>query len=111
MTPALTRPLVLEAPGRVADGAGGFTETWEARGVVWAEVLAGTGRERNGAELAVALTPYRITVRAAPVGSGARPRADERFRDGARVFRILTVAERDPGGRYLICTAREEVSG
>lgn len=111
MSPALTRPLVLEAPGRVADGAGGFSETWAARGVLWAEVLSGAGRARGGEEVALASTPYRITVRAAPVGSAARPRAGERFRDGTRVFHILSVAERDPGGRYLVCAAREEVSG
>ena len=51
---------------------------------------------------------YRITVRAAPVGAPSRPRPDQRFREGARVFRILAVAERDAVGRYLTCFAEEE---
>ncbi|MBC7157970.1 MAG: head-tail adaptor protein, partial [Rhodobacteraceae bacterium] len=41
--PVLSRPLVLEARARVADGAGGFVETWEARGTLWAEVAPGAG--------------------------------------------------------------------
>jgi head-tail adaptor len=50
----------------------------------------------------------RITVRGAPVGAEQRPRPDQRFRDGSRLFRILAVTERDAAGRYLLCFAREE---
>jgi head-tail adaptor len=40
----LSRRLVLEAPDRVPDGAGGFSETWVALGHVWAEIArAGRG--------------------------------------------------------------------
>ena len=50
--PMLTRRLVLEAPERVADGAGGYTETWVARGTLWAEVVPrGAGREVDAAIL------------------------------------------------------------
>lgn len=108
MSVRLNRRLVLETPGRVADGAGGFTETWVPEGVLWAEVVAGAGSDAAGVEVSLAKVPYRITVRGAPVGSASRPRPDQRLSDGARSFLILAVTERDPGGQYLTCFAREE---
>lgn len=108
--PVLNRKLVLETPANVPDGAGGFVESWQALGTVWAEVKAGSGRERAGAFATVSTLTLRITVRGAPVGSDQRPRPDQRFREGSRVFRILAVSERDPAGLYLICYANEEVA-
>lgn len=108
MTPVLSRALVLEGPQRVADGAGGFAEIWGVLGTLWAEVLPGAGRDVTGQEVTLSSVPYRITVRGAPQGAASRPRPEQRFRDGARVFHILAVTERDPGGRYLVCFAREE---
>jgi len=109
MRPRLSRELALEAPVRVADGSGGFAESWTELGRLWAEVVARTGRERDGAGLPLAQVAYRITVRAAPVGAPSRPQPRQRFREGARVFRIEAVAERDPEGAYLTCFAREEM--
>jgi len=54
--------------------------------------------------------PYRITVRAAPVGAPSRPKPEQRFRDGERVFRIQAVTEDEEAGTYLVCFAREEVA-
>ncbi len=105
----LNRPLELETPVTVSDGAGGYMRSWQALGTVWAEVLAGTGREAAGEEISLAQTGYRITVRAAVPGSPQRPRAGQRFREGARIFTILAVTERDAAGNYLRCFAREEV--
>ncbi len=105
----LSRRLVLEEAQRQADGAGGFRQVWVALGTVWAEVIAGPGREREGALVTLAAVPYRITLRGAPVGAPSRPKPDQRFREGARVYRILAVAERDPDGRYLTCFSQEEV--
>lgn len=107
--PYLNRRLVLEAVERVPDGAGGFTETWVPRGALWAEVTARTGREKAGEAAPLSIMGYRIVVRGAPVGMSARPQPDQRFREGARVFVIRAVAERDPDGRYLTCFADEEV--
>ena len=108
---ALNRKLVLEEPQKASDGAGGFTEVWVALGVLWADIRAGTGREREAAGLfTVSTVPYRITIRAAPYGAPSRPKPDQRFRDGERLFRIMAVAERDSRGMYLECFAREEVS-
>lgn len=109
-TPHLNRRLVLEAPARVADGAGGFSESWEMLGTLWAEVNARSGSERFEAGAPRSRVAYRITVRAAPQGSSMRPAPEQRLTDGARVFVIRAVADHDPGGRFLTCFADEEVA-
>ncbi|QIE46384.1 head-tail adaptor protein [Pseudohalocynthiibacter aestuariivivens] len=106
----LNRQLVLEAPERTADGAGGYNEVWTVQGTLWAQIKARTGRELTGGAARVSNTAYRITVRAAPYGSPSRPRPEQRFRDGARIFRIEAVAETDPSARLLTCYAEEEVA-
>ncbi|WP_322865508.1 head-tail adaptor protein [Aquicoccus sp. G2-2] len=106
----LNRRLVLEAPERLPDGAGGFSEGWTMLGTLWAQVDARTGREKQGEAVPVSNVGYRITLRAAPVGHSMRPQPDQRLRDGTRVFRILAVAEAAPDGRYLTCFAEEEVA-
>jgi head-tail adaptor len=107
--PQLTQLLVLEQATRVADGAGGFTSTWAEVGTHWAEITSGAGRITAGEEVFLSQVPYRITLRAAPVGSPSRPRPEQRLRLGLRIFTILAVAERDAAGRYLVCFSREEV--
>ena len=106
--PKLTRKLVLEDPQRSPDGAGGYTETWVALGTHWAEVNPLNGRLNSDS---LSLQKYRITLRASPDGFASRPRPDQRFRDGNRLYRIDAVAESEPAGRYLTCFAVEEVSG
>ncbi len=107
--PRLNQALVLEAPERVSDGAGGFVEGWVALGTVWAEITARTGRETAQIGTAVSRMAYKIVVRGAPFGTPERPKPQQRFRLGTRVFTIEAVAERDPEGRYLTCFADEEV--
>ncbi len=92
----------------VPDGAGGLVRSWVLRGHLWAEVVPGSGGLAAGEEVALSRQAFRITVRGAAPGAPSRPVAGERFRDGARVFSILAVTERDPDGRHLLCTAREE---
>lgn len=108
--PHLNRKLVLEAPDRISDGAGGFDQTWLPLGELWADVQARTGRERAEAGMPVSAVAYRIKVRAAPVGSAMRPTPEQRLRDGARVFLIRAVAAADSQGRYLTCFADEETA-
>jgi head-tail adaptor len=106
--PDLCRRLTLEAAVRLPDGAGGFSETWEPLGHIWAELRAGSGREvamQAGSKSRIA---HRIFVRSARVGAPSRPVPGQRFRDGARVFEIAAVTERDPSGRYLVCYSHEE---
>jgi head-tail adaptor len=67
--PKLARQLTLEARQAVADGLGGFSESWQMLGTLWAEVVAGIGREVAGEEVRFASIPYRITVRGSAAGS------------------------------------------
>lgn len=106
----LNRKLVLEMPARLADGAGGFSESWMPLGTIWAEVIARTGREAAGVAGPISRVAYKIIVRAAPVGSDARPHPNQRFREGTRLYRIVAVAEDDADGRYLMCTAQQETA-
>lgn len=108
--PVLNRKLVLEEAQRLPDGAGGFTETWVALGTLWAEIVTGTGRERAAETITVSSIPFRITVRAAAPGAASRPKPEQRFVSGARIFRILAVTEHDDNPQYLVCFAQEEVS-
>ncbi|MEL6168226.1 MAG: head-tail adaptor protein [Pseudomonadota bacterium] len=106
----LNRKLTLEEAAVAPDGAGGFTETWSSVGEIWAHVKPGTGREKAQDFVTLSTVPYRITVRAAPDGAPSRPKPNQRFRDGSRLFRIRAVAEANPDARYLVCFAQEEVS-
>ena len=101
--------LVLEERILSGDGAGGFSGDWAALGVHWGAVEPATGRLGKGEEFARTTARYKITVRAAPVQSSARPKAGQRFRAGARVFDIRAVLD-NGDARYLICYAEEEVA-
>ena len=106
----LNRRLVLQEALRVSDGSGGYVETWQQVGALWAAIKAGTGRETSQDFLTVSKVPLKIIVRGAPEGSPRRPKPDQRFVEGGRIFRILAVSEHDPQGHYLICHSREEVA-
>ena len=108
--PHLNRALVLEGVERLSDGAGGYSETWTALGILWAAFRPGTGSDVPGEEQILGAVPYRIMVRGAPAGSTSRPKAGQRFREAGRLFPILAVTEADPAGRFLTCFAREEVA-
>jgi head-tail adaptor len=108
MSVMLNRPLVLEDPVQVTDGAGGLTVSWMPLGTLWGEVKPSTGREVAGEEVRLASVGFLITVRGAVVGSPRRPRPEQRFRDGSRIFVILAVTERDLSGDFLTCYAKEE---
>lgn len=107
-TPRLNRKLVLEAPQRTEDGAGGYVETWQALGTVWAQVTARTGREIVQSGAPISAMGCKIVVRGASFGDAQRPRPEQRFREGERVFVIQAVAENDANGRYITCFATEE---
>lgn len=109
MNVRLNVPLVLETPERVADGMGGFRLVWHPLGQLWAGMRAGAGGERFAEVGAKSVVTWRITVRAARAGGPRRPRPEQRLRMGTRVFRIASVAEEGPEGRYLTCIATEEM--
>lgn len=108
--PRMNRKMVLEAPVRTPDGAGGFEITWEALGTVWADVRVGAGRERAGVAVSLAQVPCKIILRSAPMGDSMRPAPDQRFRAGSQVMVIQAVTEDHPAGKYLTCYAIEEVA-
>lgn len=110
MNVMLSRGLVLETRESRPDGSGGHTVAWIPLGVLWANVSARTGREDFVAGQTLHRTKFRIIVRGAPAGAPSRPRPDQRFREGARIFNILSVAEHDPQGRYLEIHAEEGVA-
>ncbi len=107
--PRLNRKLVLEETVRTPDGAGGWNETWVALGIHWAEMQARTGNEKGDDVQVLSGANYRFILRAMPYGAPSRPRPEQRFRAGARLFRILAVSDHDPAGRYIACHVREEV--
>ena len=108
--PRLNRRLTLETPQKGPDGAGGYTTTWMPLGQLWASCQSrGGGSERGEGGSPIAAVSYTIVVRGAPQGSPARPRPEQRFRDGGRIFNIRAVTERDESGMYLTCFAEEEL--
>ncbi|MCF6234354.1 MAG: head-tail adaptor protein [Rhodobacteraceae bacterium] len=107
--PRLNRLLALEAAVRTPDGAGGFTEVWTELGQLWGEITPRTGRERAEAGIPISSVGVRIVVRGAPVGAPSRPKPEQRFREGTRVFVIQAVTEADLEAHYLTCFAVEEV--
>ena len=107
--PVLNRRFLLEAQDTQPDGQGGFEESWAALGTLWVELRGMTGRDRERETASLGVANFRITVRAAPFGSTERPVAGQRFREGARIFEILSVVDRDVEGRWLTCFCREEV--
>ncbi|MGF1503111.1 MAG: phage head closure protein [Paracoccaceae bacterium] len=108
--PRLNRQLALEVPERVADGSGGYTESWAERGRLWAEIRSTPAGEATLGAALVSRVNHRIVVRAAPHGAPSRPTAAHRFREGGRVYRILSVTEADSSGRHLLCNAVEEIA-
>ena len=108
--PCLNRALTLEERVELADGAGGLSNSWNALGTLWAEVRSFSGRESGGLGVARSKVSLKIKLRALPQGSQMRPRPDQRFREGNRLYRITAVSEAEPSGRYLVCYASEEVA-
>ncbi len=106
--PVLNRKLILETEERVSDGAGGWTTAWKALGDVWASIDSRYGREFDEGGRQRSRVTHRIFVRGAAFGTPSRPRADQRFREGARAYYIRGVSEADLRGRYLVCWADEE---
>jgi SPP1 family predicted phage head-tail adaptor len=99
----LSRRLVLEAPAETPDGAGGVVRTYQAAATLWAAVEPAAARGEVVAAQPGATVTHRIVI---------RYRADmtfrHRFRDGARIFRIVTLRERSR--RWLEIQAEERAA-
>ena len=105
--PRLNRKLVLEERARVPDSMGGFAESWTSKGAIWANLDGRSAVERRIGARTLPVVKYRIITRAAPFGADSRPRPEQRFRDGSRVFDILAVGDYDVAGHYLEIWAEE----
>ena len=96
----LNRRLVLEAPVEADDGAGGVTRSFAATATLWASVAPVSARSGVDADRLDARVTHRIGMR---FSNDITIR--HRFRDGARIFRIVALRER--GKRFLDIQAEE----
>jgi len=101
---SLNRRLTLEAPVESADGAGGVVREFETVATLWAEVMPVSAARAIEAERAGARITHRIGIRFADDIS-----TRHRFRDGERVFRIVSLRDRDGRKRFLAIEAEEIV--
>jgi SPP1 family predicted phage head-tail adaptor len=97
----MRRRVVIEAPQRTGDGAGGFAETWGAVATVWARVSARGGSERVRADRLASAVTHDITIR---WRTGVLPTM--RVRLGARVLEIIATVE-DERRRLLTLECEE----
>jgi SPP1 family predicted phage head-tail adaptor len=97
----MNRRLALEAPVETADGAGGVVRGYAAVATLWAAVEAVAARGETVADAAGATVTHRISIRRSPDIT-----TRHRFRDGARVYRIVSMRER-ARGRFLDISAEE----
>jgi SPP1 family predicted phage head-tail adaptor len=97
----LNRRLVLEAPVESADGAGGVTRDYAALATLWAQLKPASARGSVEADSLAGVVTHRIVIRT--------PRALNtlnRFRDGTRIFRIVSWRE-SADRRFLEIDAEE----
>jgi SPP1 family predicted phage head-tail adaptor len=99
------RRLTLEAPVETPDGAGGATRTYNVVATLWASVVPVSSRDATEAAQRGVTVTHRIALRfSADISSR------HRFRDGARIYRIVSLRDRDGRKRFLQIDAEERVS-
>jgi SPP1 family predicted phage head-tail adaptor len=101
---SLNRRLTLEAPVESADGAGGVVREFETVATLWVEVMPVSAARAIEAERAGARITHRIGMRFTDDIT-----TRHRFRDGERVFRIVSLRDRDGRKRFLAIEAEEIV--
>jgi SPP1 family predicted phage head-tail adaptor len=97
----LNRRLALEAPVETDDGAGGVTRSYQTAATMWAQVTPVRARTDVAADSLAALVTHRILIRAPRTVTTLN-----RFRDGARIFRIVAFRE-TADRRFLEIDAEE----
>lgn len=106
----LTRKLTLESRAMTSDGAGGTTSDWVALGALWASLRTRSAREYVGAGRQASRVSHQAEIRYLPPDDPARPRPDQRFREGERVYAIIGVSEADDRRERLVCWLEEGTS-
>ncbi len=100
----LNRRLVLEAPVEIDDGAGGVTRSFSAVASLWVSVTTvSAAREIEASRLGARVT-HRLHLRYSPDITTRHC-----FRDGDRLYRIVTLRDRDGRKRFLEIEAEERV--
>lgn len=103
--PGLLRSrLAVEAPMETDDGAGGVSRSYETIATVWAEVTPVSAARAIEAERTGARVTHRIAIR---YFGGITTK--HRLRDGDRLFRIVSLRDRDGRKRFLSIEAEELV--
>ena len=99
----LTSELALEAMQPVADGMGGYAESWSEVGMVWGRIEPlSTSQKDFGTRLQPEVT-HRILLRFRPDISTAM-----RLRKAGRIFSLRSIHDPDESERYLVCLASEQ---
>ncbi|MCO5129847.1 MAG: phage head closure protein [Xanthobacteraceae bacterium] len=91
----LNRRLTIEAPVESDDGQGGFARTYADFATAWARVTPLAARHDIAADAVGASVRHRIVMRCGHVLT-----LQHRLREGARLYRILSLRERD-NGRFI----------
>ena len=100
----LNRRLTLEAPVESADGAAGVVRSYSTVATLWAEVTPVSAARAIEAERVGARITHRIGIR-----FSSDITTTHRFLDGDRMFRIVSLRDRDGRKRYLAIEAEEIV--
>lgn len=98
----LRHRLALEEPQPVSDGAGGFTESWDTVATVWAALVPSGGVEAVESGRLAGRVTHDVTLR---YRVGVTPAM--RFRQGTRLFHILSVIDDDERKTWLRCQCEE----
>jgi SPP1 family predicted phage head-tail adaptor len=98
----LRHRLALEQLERVDDGGGGFAESWATVATLQCDLRPLAGSETVEADRLAGTVTHEIALRYRP---GVVPAM--RFRDGTRVFHIVSVINVDERNRWLKCLCEE----
>ncbi len=98
----LRHRLTLEQLERMSDEGGGFSESWAAVATLWCDVRPLAGSETVESDRLAGRVSHEIALRYRPEVVPAM-----RFRDGARVFHIVSVIDVDERRRWLKCLCEE----
>lgn len=82
--------LMIQQPVETPDDQGGVVRTWTAFATVWAQVTPLSARRDMQADADGATQSYRIVLR-----SNLSLTLQHRFSDGARIYRIIAIRDRD----------------
>ena len=99
---AMRHRVILEAPLRVPDGAGGVIETWSEVATLWARIADRSGSESFSADGISGRLTHEITLRPHP---DLVPR--NRMRTMTRTYHILAVRTLGEPTSRLTCLCEE----